>query len=818
MVSLRKQRRMQRRQRRRVAVVHADSRALAVSPTRILLARGTPEFFSLQDALLRCDLSSFTSMGYAKNRASEVTVAELERRRDWSRASSREKSNRCYQEFLAAIRECDWNESGNRAHQPIMLLTSSERLCLRQAIAEECGDRRLSSEMSRAASVVFWLAGETPLRRFVKSMQPFCGTREREEYGDLLRGFLKHANKWKDMTNRGEIDAQMRSVIRHLPPALCEEVGLEPPRRLRDAAGHVKIVIKRCTDSLEKHASGLPRRVACAAAALVVCDGGAVVIPQRMLDPMWDGSRRSGEEIARTMDHLTHYSHRRGYDAMLRAMGAIDREVPTYQYHSLRSLLLAGGTGADWCWLIDAAGDEDLPCFKLSPQPLQEFLSDCGERGIEWDREELGDLCRGVRTNRDLTLLRSLRKWLLRLPNGIARNRAKTLKVAFTAMLKRSSAGARMLSWAKPPKGLRALPAGGEKFPADSQRWLKQTRFYLRLADERNRVPKSLNEWVTRTERERKEFAYLTRRQAEGNLNESSKQRLRLLSQHRDRQLQPRRLLREVQKNLVDVAATAARHLLLKEAKAWWQREMPEAPMPSPERVFEFAGWVPTLSATERANLHAIMRTWSKHGRSYRRHLPQNEQWLRTANEAGVRLDEWLLPPATPLQWRGADAVIEVSGDPVEIFLMGTCFDTCLALDEGCNRNAVLANAYHANKAVLYVRDRSQRILARKLIAISRDMTMVGYHTYCNVPESQRDMLIDEIGRYCGRWARRANVRLSDEGVPEDLCDLFWYDDGEVAWPSAAYSAWMITGMSAPSCQQAVGKAQPTNRRADLII
>ena len=127
----------------------------------------------------------------------------------------------------------------------------------------------------------------------------------------------------------------------------------------------------------------------------------------------------------------------------------------------------------------------------------------------------------------------------------------------------------------------------------------------------------------------------------------------------------------------------------------------------------------------------------------------------------------------------------------MQTFLMGQHFGSCLSLHD-INRMSALANAYDANKQVLYVYEQDGSLLGRQLVTISSKGTMLGYHCYLKVSasdEKQREMLAAVVHTFCGRWANRCGVQLGDEGEPEAMAGHFWYDDGEIDWPGSARTA-----------------------------
>lgn len=51
------------------------------------------------------------------------------------------------------------------------------------------------------------------------------------------------------------------------------------------------------------------------------------------------------------------------------------------------------------------------------------------------------------------------------------------------------------------------------------------------------------------------------------------------------------------------------------------------------------------------------------------------------------------------------------------------------------------------------------------------------------------------MAAYCGRLAAQCGLELANQGVPEEIGDHFWYDDGEHEWPAAAQTAWALASL-----------------------
>src|SRR5262249_30221749 len=94
-----------------------------------------------------------------------------------------------------------------------------------------------------------------------------------------------------------------------------------------------------------------------------------------------------------------------------------------------------------------------------------------------------------------------------------------------------------------------------------------------------------------------------------------------------------------------------------------------------------------------------------------------------------------------------------------------------------------IANACELNKRVIYATDGAGRVVGRKLIAISDDGKLVGFHTYSSLAdEPARVALRGIFARYAAELAKRCRLELADEGVVSTLFAEAWYDDGVTPW------------------------------------
>jgi hypothetical protein len=166
-------------------------------------------------------------------------------------------------------------------------------------------------------------------------------------------------------------------------------------------------------------------------------------------------------------------------------------------------------------------------------------------------------------------------------------------------------------------------------------------------------------------------------------------------------------------------------------------------------------------------------------GQSLARSLPKNVAWLERARRH-LDVDAWLAPRAVTVTLSDRALTLSTEQDPLEALRMGIPFGTCLSLTDGSNAGAAVLNAIEANKRVVYLRDQRGAIVGRKLIAISRDWKLIGYHTYSALEREALPAIEQAFDALCQAIATDTKVPLGSDGAPENLHEGFWYDDGLV--------------------------------------
>lgn len=313
-------------------------------------------------------------------------------------------------------------------------------------------------------------------------------------------------------------------------------------------------------------------------------------------------------------------------------------------------------------------------------------------------------------------------------------------------------------------------------------------------------VPKSLDRQANVRDSRAAELAFLQTKVSAGEASKAQQARYHHLRDPSQaartaaaKQTALARLSRSAEETCLDFSLRALDQVLARTTRnAWRDITGLELPDYRQERILAFGSWMEEMEAADKSALRDVLQTHAAVGGCYKSQLAGNTSWLKRARLAGVAVHNWLNAPPQQVAIAGRVLTIAVESDPSEVFRMGSYFSTCLSIGE-FNQMAVLANAYDANKQVIYVRDEKQCVIARKLISISRKYGLLGFQCYVSLPPNSaldNQAVSDAISAYCGRLAADCGIPLSDEGEPHSPANLWWYNDGTLDWEQAAHDAW----------------------------
>jgi hypothetical protein len=131
------------------------------------------------------------------------------------------------------------------------------------------------------------------------------------------------------------------------------------------------------------------------------------------------------------------------------------------------------------------------------------------------------------------------------------------------------------------------------------------------------------------------------------------------------------------------------------------------------------------------------------------------------------------------ISFRSGNYSIEVERDPFEVLKLGTYVGSCLAIGGMCSDSAVAA-LLDANKRVLYARDAGNQVIARQLVAISDQDSLVCFFVYPLSASKEIKALFKE---YDQAFSAALGLPLyqptdGDAGYEiRSVLSVYWWDD-----------------------------------------
>lgn len=668
--------------------------------------------------------------------------------------------------------------------------------------------------------LVVWIAGGAAGSRFHRSLSPAAEDQtlfgKRHHFARVLLQLEALQNRHQHLSKR-ELAAAVREAIYSIPEDIRAEFGFSIPSRPRDFS--IADIVATCSNAATHHLP--PHPLVGSAAALCASDGATTPLPTWLLSSC-DGVTNHSRVGA--LKSLFDEHEKPGYENLLGALSSMPG-VPAQVFDAVRQFLLVGADADDISW-----GLQNLPLWRglaengLSPQPFRALISVLEQAGLTIDSLYGCDITphevvERIVARQSSDLLEAFTMWLTTLEAGslsdhLARRSWNCL--CQLLVLEGSSPAFRdvLNHWADPTDITISYPLPAATSPA-VRTWLSRLGHYQELCGRTAGIPGSVAKLLSNGKRQDQELEYLRRATDDMQFNERMAARLRLL-ESRDGTAwvaTEERLIKQLREVCAHTALEAAQHLVRRQAHRVWRHLlgcMPPTDLTEDETT-AIAAWATGLDDKARDFTRELIDGWGGHGMEYRRHLTANSAWIETASQR-MNVEAWLTSTACEIEIDGIPVAIGASSNPFKVFLMGSYFGTCLSLD-GSNRDSVLANAYDANKAVIFAVGAEGQILGRKLICINAEHKLIGYQTYVSgrdvITETMREHIASAVDAFCGRLAQRAGIPLGVTGIPEKLSGLFWLDDGVRSWSSGAMRAWANPGAEVEACMAGADLAPP---------
>ncbi|MCP3142668.1 hypothetical protein [Pyxidicoccus xibeiensis] len=182
-----------------------------------------------------------------------------------------------------------------------------------------------------------------------------------------------------------------------------------------------------------------------------------------------------------------------------------------------------------------------------------------------------------------------------------------------------------------------------------------------------------------------------------------------------------------------------------------------------------------SLIGDNRRALRRLLARWFAGERDFVTRHPRSREWF----ERHPRVDagRWLTGLVLRREVPGVGQVtLALEQDALEALRLGTLVGSCLGLNGSCDYSAASV-VLDVNKRVLYARDSRGQVLARQLLAISKDDTLVPFNVYPErTPPALQALFLD----YDLAFAEALGLPLSDgpyePEVENILSDSFWHD------------------------------------------
>ncbi len=643
------------------------------------------------------------------------------------------------------------------------------------------------------AQMVAWQAGTGATEQFLNTAAlVHCGEEVRTLRGQVeqLCCRLKQWERQYEPCRWRSIHEEMKAEFSQIHPILVQHLKLTTRLRGRTVAELCRELRGRCVRLSANPGGIVPRPQALGALAILAMTGGsAAVLPELVVHSLF--SAKDPNEAFGLAAFLVQFADSPGYPQLMSVLEEFTTLPELHRLKDYQRLLAEGITVSRIQWLNQLPYyPEQVPAEQV--ESGYQFCAKMAEIGFELSENRVSFFLRTKRTNSDDAFLRCYRRWLER---ASCRDPSpKVVKNALTLLSKwldewwgLSSDFGELQSWVRIARHKICSSRDSCGRLNDLVDGIKRFR---RFTGEGDMLPKSFRKMLDHEQKTADELVHLKHLVQQGKATAGQQQRCEYLRANVIARATPKRLLREAQEAYVAAGLDAFQHVIRQIAEKKWRDTAGTTwPHASLERLVALSTWVQEMNSSEHRTLRDAVTAANAHGPGYRRYLSANADWLRQAAREGIALDVWLNPPRKRARLCDQPVTICVSQDPLEIYRMGNYFNTCLS-QGGCNQMSVLANAYHANKQVIYVYDEHGHPQARQLVALDSDFRLLGYHCYSGRDDNHRQC-IELVADYCGQWAQRAGFQLADDdmGQPTSIGGHFWYDDGACTWDPRARQA-----------------------------
>ena len=552
------------------------------------------------------------------------------------------------------------------------------------------------------------------------------------------------------------------------PPETIEKFGIKKPRRLK----HVSNYIYRHYPEIEKLYNKINYKIdplhfynAKILAIISMLDGSSAKLPENVFQ-----INEENDNFNIFIKELISFSSHPKYESLLATINFLNpnRLIEFNQTYAL-NLLDKNTDPKSIAWLYNRFGSKKIPSLFasqfLSPEAPKKIVELFEMLNVSISQNEIEFMMEQTAKNGDIWFLEVFCNWMDKIPkrywsDAQAKRAWNTLLSGLALNLLQKQKMSFIYQWARPPKvNMPEIIPG--YFTDVTKANLKRVIFYQKIVNNKDSFPGSLSKLF------------------------------KLLDNDRSLDLQQHNLKieRKIQRKAEEVASSLALDalnlLVEKELDEVFKNEFHcnKPKWIKLHEIIDIIRWSMGLSGKAKIIYQEILAIWQQHGTHYKKHLGLNLKWLESVQQTDINTGIWLSENEGFIEWDGIKLRISFTSVPFRVFLMGSYFDTCLSIkSSGGNRESVITNAYDANKQVIFVTDEEGRVIARKLLVITSNLKIAAFKTYINnkTEDIKYDILEAEIDKYCAELAESLNLSFTLFGKPDNICGLYWYDDGIV--------------------------------------
>jgi len=210
--------------------------------------------------------------------------------------------------------------------------------------------------------------------------------------------------------------------------------------------------------------------------------------------------------------------------------------------------------------------------------------------------------------------------------------------------------------------------------------------------------------------------------------------------------------------------------------------ELPDDSLGNPRHLLALIAFL-TLSKSTQKVVKKILQARLQDKPWDLRTEPANALFIKEMQKKNINMTPWLEGIGTIVNTiKDQKIAIELEQDPLEIFHMGSHFETCLSIFD-FNYFSVVANVADINKRIVYLKNENQQIMGRCLFALNTQGHLLNFFSYSHQGEKFIKSAVDE---FADDLAQQMGTVRASKGPVKTLVADEWYDDGAELFTNAS--------------------------------